>query len=336
MNTIGHLSNGAASGLTRRASLALAFSTLLVRGARSAGYPERPVTLVVPYAAGGTADILARMIADAFSEKLGRTVTVDNRGGASGMLGCSAVAKALNDGYTLLFTAGGPLTIGPNLGKAPPYNATTDFTPVSLVAQVPSYLVVNPNSPVKTVSDLVAAGRARPNQLRFASPGVGTSVHLLAELFRLQAGFETIHVPYRGGAPAMNDLLGGHVDFMFENAPQLLPQITAGALRALAVTSPARLPATPQVPTLAEAGVKDVGVGTWYGLLAPRNIPADVESTLVRVTTQTAAGASFEKRLKDLGAALDLRMSGNFAAFIAEDDARWKATIARANIEVRN
>ncbi|MBN8943098.1 MAG: tripartite tricarboxylate transporter substrate binding protein [Rhizobiales bacterium] len=323
-------------GLTRRVCLALPLAGLAPRTGHAADYPVRPVTFMVPYAAGGTADILARVVAEAFGEVLGQSFIVENKPGASGTIGCNAVAKSAADGYTLLFTAGGPLTIGPNLTKNAPYRAATDFKPIGLLTQVPSFLVVNPANPAKTVADLVAAGKARAGKLHFASPGVGTSVHLLSELFRLEAGFEAVHVPYRGGAPAVNDLLGGHIDFLFENVPQLLPQVASNSLRALAVTAPARIAAAPAIPTLDEAGVKNVGVGTWYGLLGPQGLAPAVTAALAEALRKTIASPAVVRRLAELGVETDLRTEAAFAGFIAEDDARWKATITRARIEVAN
>ncbi|WP_170182047.1 Bug family tripartite tricarboxylate transporter substrate binding protein [Phreatobacter stygius] len=323
-------------GLTRRACLALPLVGLAPRGGQAADYPARPVTLIVPYAAGGTADILARIVAEAFSTALGQSFIVENKAGASGTIGSNAVAKATDDGYTLLFSAGGPLTIGPNLSKGTPYRTATDFTPIGLLSQVPSFLVVNPNNPAKSVAELVAAGKTQSRKLHFASPGVGTSVHLLAELFRLEAGFEAVHVPYRGGAPAVNDLLGGHIDFLFENVPQLMAQVTAKSLRALAVTAPARIASAPDVPTLDEAGVGNVGVGTWYGLLGPRGLAPAVTTPLARALQKAVTEPAVARRLADLGADIDVRSGDAFARFIAEDSARWKATIERARIEPAN
>jgi tripartite-type tricarboxylate transporter receptor subunit TctC len=322
------------NALTRRACLSLALAAGAGRLARAADYPARAVTLIVPYAAGGTADILARIVAEGLGERLGRSFVVENKPGASGTIGCTAVAKAAKDGHTLLFTAGGPLTIGPHLSNAVQYRTASDFTPIGLASQVASFLVVNAASPITSAAGLVSAGKAEPKKLHFASPGVGTSVHLLAELFRLEAGFEATHVPYRGGAPAVNDLLGGHVDFLFENVPQLLPQVTSGVLRALAVTAPARLASAPDVPTLDEAGFKGIGMGTWYGLLGPSGLPADITGLLARTLGDLLADAAVAKRLADLGIASDFRPTTAFAAFIGEDDARWRSTIARAKIEV--
>jgi len=319
--------------ITRRTAVSLALAGLTSGLARAADYPARAVTLIVPYAAGGTADILARITAETLSEKLGKSFVVENKPGASGMLGCNTVAKATPDGYTLLFTAGGPLTIGPNLTKNAQYRTEADFTPLALVTEVPSFLVVNPKNPARTVADLVATGRAHPKTLNFASPGVGTSVHLLAELFRLEAGFEATHVPYRGGAPAVNDLVSGHVDFLFENVPQLLPQVTGGTLRALAVTAALRLPSAPDVPTLDEAGIKNIGAGTWYGLLGPAGLPAGSSEILTGALRSGLTAAANVQRLADLGVTSDLRTAGDFSTFIARDGARWKSAIERARIE---
>ncbi len=255
--------------ISRRACLAAPLAIVCGRGARAAGYPSRPVTLIVPYAAGGTADILARVIAQSLQETLSQPFIVET-------IAATAIAHAANDGYSLLFTAGGPITIGPNLSKQSSYNASTGFSPIALIGQVPSFLAVNAQNPIKTLAELAEAAKARPGALKYASPGVGTSVHLMAELFRLEAGIEVIHVPYRGGGPAMNDLLGGQVDYMIENVPQLLPQVLAGSLRALAVTSSHRLASAPDVPTFAESGIPGLEMGTWFGLLGPSRLPPDV------------------------------------------------------------
>ena len=329
------------NGITRRIAMSwgmswgssLALAGLASTQLRAADYPTRTVTLIVPYAAGGTADILARITAEILGEKLGRSFVVENKPGASGIIGCNAVAKAAPDGYTLLFTAGGPLTIGPHLTKNAQYRTEADFTPLALMTEVPSFLVVNPNNPAKTVADLIAAGKAQPKKLNFASPGVGTSVHLLAELFRLEAGFEATHVPYRGGAPAVNDLISGHVDFLFENVPQLLPQVTAGTLRALAVTAPSRLPSAPNVSTLEEAGLRNIGVGTWYGLLGPAGLPTEISTLVAQALRGGLTEATQVKRLADLGVTADLKTGKDFAAFLAGDGARWKSVIERARIE---
>lgn len=323
----------AMSNISRRTAVSLALAGLTTSLARASDYPARPVTLIVPYAAGGTADILARIVAETLGEKLGKTFIVENKPGASGVLGCNTVAKATPDGYTLLFTAGGPLTIGPYLTKTAPYRTEADFTPIMLVTEVPSFLVVNPKSPFQTAADLIAAGKAQPKKLNFASPGVGTSVHLLAEVFRLEAGFEATHVPYRGGAPALNDLISGHVDFLFENVPQLLPQVTAGTVRALAVTASTRLPSAPNVPTLAEVGLKNIGAGTWYGLLGPASLPADISETLAQALRGSFTEPAKIQRLADLSVSSDLRATKDFATFIAQDGARWKSVIERAKIE---
>ncbi|WP_156918195.1 tripartite tricarboxylate transporter substrate binding protein [Bradyrhizobium sp. Cp5.3] len=301
----------AKSAIFRGACLALGLlcgSTL----ALAADYPNRQVTITVPYAAGGTADILARLMADELRARFGQAFIVENKSGAGGMIGAAAVARAANDGYNLLFTAGGPLTIAPNLGKK---------------------LVVNSSSPIRSVGDLVAAAKSKPGSFKFGSPGIGTSVHLLAELFRLQANLDVIHIPYRGGVLTMNDLLGGQVDYMFENLPQLLPQVSGGTLRALAVTSAARQPTVPAVPTLTEAGITGVEVGTWYGLLGPRDLPPPVAAGLTRAFTDTLRSERFRNRLTELGGEVDGRTGAEFARFIADDDARWRETISRAKIE---
>lgn len=331
VNSVMLAKDGAPVRLTRR--MVIALPALIAAGsAHAATYPVKQATIVVPYAAGGTADILARMIAKELQARLSVTVIIENKGGAAGTIGCAAVAKAASDGATLLFTAGGPLTIGPNLTKTAPYAAARDFTPLALVCDVPSLLVVNASDPAKTAMDLIRRGKN--DALRFGSPGVGTSVHLIAELFRLQVGFEAIHVPYRGGALAMNDLISGQINYMFENAPQLLPQVQGGTLRALAVTSATRLASLPDVPTLKEAGVSGVEVGTWYGLLGPKDLAPPAATLLTDAMTEACRSPALISRLSEQGAQMDLRTGQDFISFISNDDRRWRDTIARANIKV--
>src|SRR5437762_2296200 len=222
--------------------------------ASAQGYPTRPIRLVVPFPAGGTTDILAREVAQKLTEVLGQAVVVDNRPGAAGNIGSDLVAKSAPDGYTLLMGTVGTHAINPSLYSRMPYDHVKDFAPVILVAGVPNVMEVNPSVPAHTVAEFIAYAKANPGKINFASSGSGTSIHLAGELFKVMTGVQMTHIPYKGSAPALSDLMGGQVQVMFDNLPPSLPQIKAGKLRALAVTSAQRAPALPDVPTVAEAG----------------------------------------------------------------------------------
>jgi tripartite-type tricarboxylate transporter receptor subunit TctC len=287
----------------------------------------------VPYPPSGSTDILGRFYAQRLSERLGQTVLVENRGGASGTIGSDAVAKAAPDGYTLLFTSGGPLAVAPSLLRSIPYDAAADFEPVTLLAQAPSLLVVPAASPIRDVAGLIATARARPGQLSVGSPGTGTSVHLIGEMFRLQADIQVEAVTYRGGAPALQDLLGGRLSYMFENLPQLLPQVRAGWLRPLAVTSARRVEVAPDVPTLQEAGLSGFEGSTWFGVLAPRGLPAALRDRLAVEFASITAEPEIRRILAEQGTEPDVRAGDRFAAFMEVDRARWRDLIVRAGIE---
>src|SRR5438034_5972010 len=255
---------------------ALAAALLVVAAPVALGqvaYPTKPVRLVVPFPAGGTTDLLARAAAQKLSEAWGQQVIVDNRPGAAGNIGAELVAKAAPDGYTLLMGTVGTHAINASLYAKMPYDHVKDFAPVILVAGVPNVLVVNPSLPVHSVQELIAYAKANPGKLNFASSGSGTSIHLSGELFKVMTGVQMTHVPYKGSAPALQDLLGGQVQLMFDNLPPSLPQIKAGRLRALAVTSATRAPALPDVPTVAEAGLPGFEASSWFGVLAPAGTP---------------------------------------------------------------
>ncbi|HEY4137833.1 MAG TPA: tripartite tricarboxylate transporter substrate binding protein, partial [Casimicrobiaceae bacterium] len=238
-------------------------------------YPTKPVRLVVPFPAAGTTDIIARATAQKLSEAWGQQVIVDNRPGAAGNIGSELVAKSAPDGYTLLMGTVGTHAINPSLYAKMPYDHVKDFAPVILVAGVPNVLVVNPELPVKSVPELIAYAKANPGKLNFASSGSGTSIHLSGELFKAMTGVQMTHVPYKGSAPALTDLVGGQVQLMFDNLPSSLAFIKAGKLRAIAVTSKARAAALPDVPTVAES-IPGFEASSWFGILAPAGTPPDI------------------------------------------------------------
>lgn len=319
--------------ISRRALIAAAATSALPVRAYAQGWPQRPIRVIVPYPASGSTDIVGRLFAQRLSARVGQPVVVDNRGGASGTIGSDAVAKSQPDGYTLLFTSGGPLAVAPSLLRAIPYDAARDFDPVTLIGQAASLLVVQAASPAKSVSELIAMARARPGSLSIGSPGIGTSVHLIGEMFRLQANIEVEAITYRGGAPALQDLLGGRLSFMFENLPQLLPHVRAGALRPLAISSARRSAAAPDVPTLAESGLPGFEGTTWFGLLGPRGLPPDIRDRIASEIAAIVEEPETARLLADQGIEPDLRRGSAFAAYMETDRARWRDVIQRAQIQ---
>ena len=302
-------------------------------GAQGA-YPTKPVRLVVPFPPGGTTDILARAVAQKLSETWGQQVIVDNRPGAGGNIGSELVAKSAPDGYTLLMGTVGTHAINPSLYAKMPYDHVKDFTPVILVAGVPNVLVVNPSLPVKSVSELIAYGKANPNKLNFASSGNGTSIHLSGELFRTMTGVQMTHVPYKGSSPALTDLIAGQVQLMFDNLPSSLQFIKAGKLRALAVTSAERSAALPDVPTLAESGLPGFEASSWFGVLAPAGTPNDI---IVKLNTAIAgwlATADAKEKLSAQGAIAAGGAPDAFVRHIAAESNKWAKVVKASGAHV--
>lgn len=292
-----------------------------------AAWPEKPVTVIVPFPAGGSTDTIARAMAQHMGEKLGQPFVVDNRPGATGTIGATAVKRAAPDGYTLLVASLGPYVIAPHLVKSIAYDAVKDFDYISLPVQAPNVLVASPAQKARTLAEVVAALKAQPGKISFASSGNGSSDHLSAELFWQQSGTSGLHIPYKGGAPAINDLLGGQVDFSFQNVNAVLSHIRAGKLHAIAVTGDKRSPVLPDVPTLAEAGVKGAEIYSWQGMAAPKGLPAEVKKKLTDAAIQAINEPGLKKRLTDQGLEIVGNGSAEFAAFQAREYARWKTLI---------
>ncbi|AEB85235.1 Bug family tripartite tricarboxylate transporter substrate binding protein [Alicycliphilus denitrificans] len=298
----------------------------------AAAWPEKSVNVIVPFPAGGSTDTIARAMAQHMGEKLGQPFVVDNRPGATGTIGATAVKRAAPDGYTLLVASLGPFVIAPHLVKNIPYDAVKDFDYISLPVQAPNVLVASPAQKARTVADVIAALKAQPGKISFASSGNGSSDHLSAELFWQQSGTSGLHIPYKGGAPAINDLLGGQVDFSFQNVNAVLPHIRAGKLHAIAVTGDRRSPVLPDVPTLAEAGVKGAEIYSWQGLAAPRGLPAEVKKKLADAAIQAISEPALKKRLTEQGMEIVANTPEEFAAFQAREYARWKTLIEARRI----
>jgi tripartite-type tricarboxylate transporter receptor subunit TctC len=293
---------------------------------------SRPVTLVVPFPPGGSTDLIARTLAPKLQERLGGRFVVDNRAGATGTIGAGQVVRAAADGHTLLVTSLGPLVIAPHLIKAP-YDALKELDYISVAVQAPNVLVVPAASPHKSMNDVIAFLKAQPNKMTFASSGNGSSDHLTAELFWLQTGTTGIHVPYKGGGPVMNDLLGNQVDSSFMNINTAMPQIQAGKLRALAITSARRSPLLPQVPSLEELGIKDANVYSWQAIAGPRGLPADLKNRLHAAIAAGLNDPQIKPKLLELGFEIVASTPEQFTTYQAAEFARWKRVIETRNIK---
>ena len=294
-------------------------------------FPNKPIRLIVPFPAGGPNDIIARVVGQRMSEIVKQPVVIDNRGGQGGVLGTDAVAKAAPDGYTIAISSGGALAISPSMEKAP-YDARKDLQAVTLVAKVPEMLVVATNVPAKDMKELVALARAQPGKLNFASSGLGSLPHLAGELLKLTANIDIVHVPYRGAAPAVNDLLGQQVQMAFLDLPVLLPQIKAGSLRGIAMGSPQRAPTAMEVPTTAEAGMPDLRVENWYGMVAPAATPPAIVAALNRIATEAMAEPAVKEKLASQGAELIGDSPEHFRDFIDAEITKWADVIRKAGV----
>jgi tripartite-type tricarboxylate transporter receptor subunit TctC len=294
-------------------------------------FPNKPIRLIVPFPAGGPNDIIARVVGQRMSEIVKQPVVIDNRGGQGGVLGTDAVAKAAPDGYTIAISSAGALAISPSMEKAP-YDARKDLQAVTLVAKVPEMLVVAGNVPARDMNELVALARAQPGKLNFASSGPGSLPHLAGELLKLTANIDIVHVPYRGAAPAVNDLLGQQVQMAFLDLPVLLPQIKAGSLRGIAMGSPQRAPTAMEVPTTAEAGMPDLRVENWYGMVAPAATPPAIVAALNRIATEAMADPAVKEKLASQGAELIGDSPEHFRDFIDAEITKWADVIRKAGV----
>jgi tripartite-type tricarboxylate transporter receptor subunit TctC len=311
---------------------ALALGLATAAAAHAQAWPARPVTLIVPFPPGGSTDTLARALMPKLQEQLGQPVIVENKPGATGTIGAGQVKRTAADGYTFLVTSLGPLVIAPHLLKSVPYDAQKDFDPVTVAVQAPNVLVVPASSAHRSVADVIAFAKANPGKMTFASSGNGSSDHLTAELFWQQTGTSGIHVPYKGGAPAVSDLLGGQVEASFQNVNAVMQHVQAGKLKALAVTGDRRSPVLPDVPTLAEAGVQGVDVYSWQAVVGPKGLPRDVKAKM----HEAVVGALADPQLKQQFTAVGFEIVGNsaeaFAAFQQKENARWKQLIENRRI----
>jgi tripartite-type tricarboxylate transporter receptor subunit TctC len=301
--------------------------------AQAQDFPTQPVKVVVPFPPGGTTDILARQLAKELQDRWGKPVVVENRAGASGTIFSEQLARMPADGHTLMLTATHHV-INPGLYKNLKYDTRTDFTPLAQVAAVPNVLVVHPSFPPRTVQELVAYAKAHPGKVSFGSAGTGGANHLSGELFKDMAGVDMVHVPYKGAAPALNDLLGGQIPMMFDSVPGVLQHIQSGKLRALGVTSLRRSPALPDVPTIDEAGLKGFEATAWFGLYAPGRMQPQLRDRIARDVLQVLQGPNIRSQFASLGADPGSMTQAQFAAFVDAELAKWSKVIADAKVKI--
>lgn len=315
--------------LLRATALAAWGACALAHAQPANDFPSRPIKIVVPFAAGGATDVIARVVGQKVADQLGQPVVVDNKAGASGNIGAVAVARAAPDGYTILMATSSH-AINATLYKKLDYSLTQDFAALSNLASVPLVLVVNPGVPARTVRELAAFAKAQGDKVNFASGGTGTASHLAGEQFNTLVGTRMLHVPYKGGAVAQTDLIGGQVQAMFANLPEVLTQVQAGKLRPLAITGKARRPNLPEVPTFAEAGYPQMDARSWFGLFAPAGTPAPIVAKLSASIAQAVADPAVQARLKELGADPIGDRHEAFQPFVAQEVKRWGALVERS------
>jgi tripartite-type tricarboxylate transporter receptor subunit TctC len=312
----------------------LAALTLLLLPAAAIGqdFPAKPIKLIVPFPPGGPNDMIARVVGQRMSEMTKQPVVIDNRGGQAGVLGTDAVAKSNPDGYTIGIVSASALAISPTMEKVA-YDVPKDFAPITLVVTVPEMLVVAGNVPASNMAELVALAKAQPGKLNFASAGVGGLPHLAGELFKLTAKIDIVHVPYRGAAPAINDLLGQQVQMTFLDLPVILPHIKAGTLRGIALGAPQRAPTAPDVPTTAEVGMPDLLIENWYGMIAPAGTPEKIVITLNRLANEAMADPAVKQKLADQGLSVAGDTPEQFRKFIEAETQKYADVIKNAGVE---
>jgi tripartite-type tricarboxylate transporter receptor subunit TctC len=316
------------------AKLLLALLPLIaVPLAAQEGYPSKPVRIVVPYPAGGVADLLPRTVGAKLSEKWKQPVVVENKPGASGNIGMAEGARADPDGYTLVLAPTGNLTVNQFLFKDLPFDVARDFTPVTVLATSPNVLVVHPSVPAKTFRELVAYAKANPGKLNFSSPGSGSGAHLAGELLNVEAGIKAVHVPYKGMAPAVSDLVGGQVQMMFAGISTALPHIRAGKLVALAIASPQRSPQLPDVPTVAESGMAGFDVTSWYGIVVRAGTPPAIVKKLHADMAEALASPDVKEKLAGLGLDPLGNSPDDFQRMIAAESRKWSDIVRKADIK---
>ncbi len=319
------------TSLHRRHALLLCAAFAFGGAAQAADdYPNKPIRLIAPYVAGASTDRLARFVADSMSKSLGQQVIVENRAGAGGNLAADLVAKAPKDGYTFLLVSAGIVTMNQHIYKKLSFDPAKDFAPLTIAVRMPLLVVANPNQPFKTPKELLEFARANPGKLTYGSAGIGTSQHLAGELYKSMSKTDIVHVPYKGGAPAMTDLLGGQIALMFVQAPSAQPQVKAGKVRAIAIGSPQRSPLFPDVPTVSESGLPGYDSDTWYGFVAPEGVPAPILAKLQHAIV--AALKDNAQKLADDGYTVDAGSAAAMAETMKVESAKWGTVIHNAKI----
>jgi tripartite-type tricarboxylate transporter receptor subunit TctC len=313
--------------------LAGAVGSLAIAASAYAAYPDKPVNIVVGFSAGGTTDVIARIMAKELTQELGQTFVVENKPGAGSNIATDYVRRAKPDGYTLLFVAV-TSAINQTLYRNVSFDLNKDFTAVALGAKVPNVLVVNSQVPVKTVQELIDYSKKNPDAVAFASSGSGTSIHMAGELFKMRTGLETLHVPYKGSSPAVTDLIGGQVQFMFDNMPSSWPHVQGGKLNALAVTTSKRSPSAPDLPTMQELGFEGFDVSSWFGLIAPAGTPPEVIATLNKAIVKAQDNPAVQEAFAGLGAVGEKTTPEEFGAFIKSEVENWAPVVKASGAQV--
>lgn len=320
--------------IARRSALAALMLPAFAARARAQTFPDQPVRLIVPFAAGGPADIIARLVGRVMGDRLGKPVVIEARPGAGGSIGVDVAAKSRPDGHTLVLASSGATVILPHLRNSMPYDTLRDLAPISQVLGVPQIVSVAPNLGVRTFAELIAMAKARPGQIAFGSAGIGSSLHMAAELLKLRAGIDITHVPYPGAAPAVTDLLAGRIQLLMADTPALIGHVRAGALPALAVTSAQRLGVLPDVPTAVEAGVPGMVSETWYGVLGPAGIPPDRIATLNAAVVGAVRDEETSRQLLNQGGRIVGSSPAEFAAFIRQTHATWGEVVRATGVRL--
>jgi tripartite-type tricarboxylate transporter receptor subunit TctC len=320
--------------IARRSALAALMVPALATRARAQAFPDQPIRMIVPFAAGGPADIIARLVGRAMGERLGKPVVIEPRPGAGGAIGVDVVAKARPDGHTVVLASSGAIVILPHLRNNMPYDSLRDLTPVTQVLGVPQIVSVAPNLGVRSFAELIAMAKAQPGRIAFGSAGIGSSLHMAAELLKLRAGIDITHVPYAGAAPAVTDLLAGRIQLLMADTPALIGHVRAGTLPALAVTSAQRLGVLPDVPTAVEAGVAGMISETWYGVLAPANLPEDRLATLHGAVIAALRDEETSRQLLGQGGRIVGSSPTEFAAFIRQTHATWGEVVRATGVRL--
>ena len=320
--------------MIRRRTLVAATLALPAIGRAQAAWPDRPVRFIVPFPPGGSTDVLSRVLAEAFAARLGQPVIIENRPGAAGNVGVEAIARARPDGQTIGISTIGPLSAHLALYPSLPFDPRTDFTYLADLYEIPNVFVVNPQSGITSVADFIARAKAKPGEMTFGTPGNGTTGHLGTEFFSRAAGIRLTHVPYRTGAVAVQDLIGGRIDLMFDNLPTIIGQISSGQIRALAVSTASRWPGLPDVPTLAEAAIPGFDVTSWSGLLGPRGLPEPIAARITREVIAIGEDPAFQQRYFQMGARATMKGPEVLRARVAQEIPRWAEVVRESGAKL--